>query len=74
MDEAPQHPHNRERGAFVELDGVAQPAPAPRFSRTRLDPPTAPEHPGGSDPRAVLMEWGIPAAEAEAAYTDGVLV
>ena len=36
MDEAPQHPHNRARGAFIELDGVAQPAPAPRFSRTPL--------------------------------------
>lgn len=34
MSEAPQHPHNRERGAFVELNGHIQPAPAPRFSRT----------------------------------------
>ena len=34
MDEAPRHPHNRARHAFIELDGVAQPAPAPRFSRT----------------------------------------
>ncbi len=32
--EAPQHPHNVAREAFVELDGVTQPAPAPRFSRT----------------------------------------
>src|SRR5690606_38417032 len=32
--EAPDHPHNRERGTFVEVGGVMQPAPAPRFSRT----------------------------------------
>ena len=34
MDEAPQHAHHRARGAFIELDGVTQPAPVPRFSRT----------------------------------------
>jgi len=34
ITEAPQHPHNVARGTFVEVDGVAQPAPAPRFSRT----------------------------------------
>ncbi|MEV6347343.1 CaiB/BaiF CoA-transferase family protein [Actinoplanes sp. NPDC051851] len=39
--EAPGHPHNRERGAFVEVDGVVQPAPAPRFSRTPASTPTA---------------------------------
>ena len=33
MAEAPHHPHNRDRAAFVELDGVTQPAPAPRFER-----------------------------------------
>ncbi|HXA23409.1 MAG TPA: CoA transferase, partial [Acetobacteraceae bacterium] len=74
MDEAAHHPHNRARGAFVELDGVAQPAPAPRFSRTRLDPPTPPEPSGASDPRAVLTEWGIPATETEAAHASGILV
>jgi alpha-methylacyl-CoA racemase len=34
MQEAPQHPHNQLRGTFVDMDGVVQPAPAPRFSRT----------------------------------------
>jgi alpha-methylacyl-CoA racemase len=33
MDEAPKHPHHIARGTFVEVDGVVQPAPAPRFSR-----------------------------------------
>jgi alpha-methylacyl-CoA racemase len=36
LAEAPLHPHNRARGTFVEVDGVVQPAPAPRFSRTPL--------------------------------------
>ena len=40
--EAPDHPHNRARGTFVEVDGVVQTAPAPRFSRT------APGTPGAS--------------------------
>ena len=34
MAEAPKHPHNQHRGTFVEVDGVVQPGPAPRFSRT----------------------------------------
>lgn len=39
MSEAPAHPHNRERGTFVELDGVMQAAPAPRYSLTPLEAP-----------------------------------
>src|SRR5690606_2215041 len=35
MAEAPAHPHNAARGTFIEIDGVTQPAPAPRFSRTQ---------------------------------------
>ena len=34
LAEAPLHPHNQARGTFVEIDGVPQPAPAPRFSAT----------------------------------------
>ena len=34
MDEAPEHPHNKARGSFVDIDGVIQAAPAPRFSAT----------------------------------------
>jgi len=36
MAEAPHHPHNVARGTFIEVDGVPQPAPAPRFSRTPI--------------------------------------
>ena len=41
-DEAPAHPHNRARDAFLMLAGVVQPAPAPRFSATPAPPPRAP--------------------------------
>lgn len=39
MDEAPEHEHLRARGTFVEVNGLVQPAPAPRFSRTVPGPP-----------------------------------
>lgn len=42
LEEAPEHPHNRARGVFVNIDGVIQPAPAPRFSRSVCATP-APE-------------------------------
>jgi alpha-methylacyl-CoA racemase len=70
MDEAADHPHNLARGGFLELDGVTQPAPAPRFSRTPLAAPTPPEAAG--DPRAILAEWGVGAAEIEAAWSAGL--
>ncbi|MGY1810054.1 CaiB/BaiF CoA transferase family protein [Blastococcus sp. SYSU D00669] len=61
LDEAREHPHNRARGAFVEVGGIAQPAPAPRFARTPAPTPAAPS--SGTDP-AVLGEWGLPPEHA----------
>jgi len=62
--EAPRHPHNRERGTFVEIDGVTQPGPAPRFSRTPGGV-SRPPSPPGSDTDEALGAWGIePAAVA----------
>jgi len=60
-EEAPEHPHNRARGMFIDVDGVKQPAPAPRFSRT---PPQVPHAPAvaGADTEAVLAAWGFGAA------------
>jgi alpha-methylacyl-CoA racemase len=54
MDEAPHHPHNAARRTFVDVDGVTQPAPAPRFSRTpgHAGPVAAP------DGAAILADWG----------------
>jgi alpha-methylacyl-CoA racemase len=56
--EAAQHPHIKARGSLVERDGVLQPAPAPRFSRTPAQLPDPPR-PSGSDTRAVLADWGV---------------
>ena len=56
MDEAVAHPHNRARGTFVEVDGMVQPAPAPRFSRTPAAQPRAGVEPG-IDLQAALEGW-----------------
>jgi alpha-methylacyl-CoA racemase len=57
LDEAPDHPHNRAREAFIEVDGVSQPAPAPRFSRTPGSVGGAVQAPG-ADNEALLRELG----------------
>jgi len=62
LAEAAEHPHNRARQAFIDVDGVQQNAPAPRFSRTVPDHPRAPVKPG-ADRLAVLADWGIDASE-----------
>jgi alpha-methylacyl-CoA racemase len=46
--DAPEHPHNAARGTFVDVGGLIQPAPAPRFSRTPAGPPAPPVAPGAS--------------------------
>jgi alpha-methylacyl-CoA racemase len=56
--EAPDHPHNRERGTFVEVAGVVQPAPAPRFSRTPSEISAPPSRPG-EHTDLVLSDWGF---------------
>jgi alpha-methylacyl-CoA racemase len=56
--EAARHPHIVGRGTIVEVDGVPQPAPAPRFSRTPGAVPGPAPQPG-ADTRAVLEEWGV---------------
>ena len=62
MSEARVHPHARARDAFIEVAGVAQPRPAPRFSRTDSGIPR-PASAGGADTDEVLREWGFAAAE-----------
>ena len=53
LAEAPRHPHNVARGAFVEVGGMVQPAPAPRFSATPAEPPRLPPE-AGADNEALL--------------------
>ena len=57
MAEAPAHPHNVARGTFIDIDGVTQPAPAPRFSRTAPAVNAAASRPG-ADSAAILADWG----------------
>ncbi len=72
LSECASHPHNAERGTFVVRDGVQQPAPAPRFSRTvpamGAPPPTV-----GSDTRSVLNDFGLGAAEIEQLERQGIV-
>jgi alpha-methylacyl-CoA racemase len=72
MQEAVAHPHNQARGTFVEVDGMVQPAPAPRFSRT----PAARPEPGiepGIDVHAALAGWGLEAPEIDRLAESGVV-
>jgi alpha-methylacyl-CoA racemase len=72
LEEAPRHPHNLARRTFVDLDGVVQPAPAPRFSVTPgavAGPP-----PGiGADNAGALGDWGFSPAEIENLQLVGAL-
>jgi alpha-methylacyl-CoA racemase len=71
MAEAPDHPHMKARGAFVEVGGVVQPAPAPRFSRTPAEVSAPPPSPG-QDTAAALKDWGIPEEAVSKLLADGV--
>lgn len=72
MAEAADHPHNAARGTFVTVDGVTQPAPAPRFSRTPAAPPSPPQR-RGEGTRSALAAWGIAADRIETLVAAGVL-
>lgn len=72
LAEAPDHPHNAARGTFVDLAGVVQPAPAPRFSvtgtETGLVPATI-----GSDTEVVLSRLGFAVDEIEQMRATGAV-
>ena len=71
FDEAPRHPHAKARGAFVTVDGVEQPGPAPRFDRTpTAHPRRAPDV--GQHTAEVLMEAGYSAEDVVALQSAGV--
>jgi alpha-methylacyl-CoA racemase len=63
LSEAARHPHLAARGTYVQRDGVLQPAPAPRFSRTEATLTTGPTAPGGQT-REALTAWGIEDVDA----------
>jgi alpha-methylacyl-CoA racemase len=72
LAEAPVHPHATARDAFVDVGGVVQPAPAPRFSRSAAGPPAPPPQPG-ADTDAVLAELGCTTAEIAALRARGAV-
>jgi len=69
LPEAVAHPHNVARGTFIDVDGVPQSGPAPRFSRTVPDQPTAPRPP---DADAALAGW-LDANEVIALRAEGTI-
>ncbi|HEY7591689.1 MAG TPA: CaiB/BaiF CoA-transferase family protein [Actinophytocola sp.] len=71
-EEAREHPHNASRGTFVDVDGHGQPAPAPKFGRTRPDTPEAPHEPR-SDTAEVLLSLGFSAEDIYELRADGVI-
>ena len=67
------HPHSRARDAYLDLDAMIQPAPAPRFSRTPPGPPE-PSHPRGADCREILSELGFDESDIDGLIAAGVVV
>ena len=72
LDEAPNHPHNAARETFVTVEGVVQPAPAPRFSATPGVIQGPPPRIGAHNDEA-LGQWGFSGAEIEALKASGAL-
>lgn len=73
FDEAPEHPHVKARGTLIDLNGVMQPAPGPRFSRTpaaRPEPPAAPT----TDNAIAALKDCLPDARIEAWRTRGTFI
>jgi alpha-methylacyl-CoA racemase len=72
LTEAPSHPHNQDRATFIEVDGITQPAPAPRFSRTPgavRRPPSA----AGQHTDEALADWGFAAERIAALKASGAI-
>ena len=72
MREAPKHPHNVARKTFIEHNGVTQPAPAPRFSRTPSQIQKAPSK-HGADTEPVLRDWGLSGEEIARLKANGTV-
>jgi len=72
MSEAPSHHHNRSRNTFIDIEGVTQPAPTPRYSVTpgavRSPPPEIGQH-----TESALTDWGIAHAEVQALAAAGAI-
>jgi len=72
MSEAPKHPHNVERKTFIDLEGVTQPAPAPRFSRTEPEVVSSPSV-VGEHTDEVLTSIGLSDEDINTLKTSGAV-
>jgi alpha-methylacyl-CoA racemase len=72
LSEAPLHPHNRTRNTFIDIEGVIQPAPAPRFSRSQTTIPHGPPV-IGANADEILDGWGFEPHEISALRDAGAL-
>jgi alpha-methylacyl-CoA racemase len=72
MSEAIEHEHNRHRDSFIEIDGIAQPAPAPRFLGTPTNVPRPPAR-VGENTDEILGDWGFSAGEIAALHQSGAV-
>ena len=70
--EAPNHPHNVARSTFIDIAGITQPAPAPRFSGTPVEVPAPPPFPG-QDTDATLSAFGFTADEISSLKESGAI-
>lgn len=73
LSEAAEHPHMKMRGTHVTIDGLLQPAPAPRFSRSVPDIP-APSPRLGSDTDTALADWGFSATDIADLRSTGTIL
>ena len=69
LAEAPNHPHNKARGTYVDFEGVTQPAPAPRFSRTQSEIQSSAAM-VGEHTEQILADWGYSETEIEQLKTS----
>jgi alpha-methylacyl-CoA racemase len=72
MSEAIKHPHNVARGTFVDVEGVMQPGPAPKFSKTPNDPPTRCAY-AGEHTTTVMQSFGFSEAEISGLLQSGAI-
>ncbi len=72
MSEVAENGHNRARGTFLEVDGVLQPSPAPRFARRTTASPKGPRWPGEGG-REALLDWGVSEERVDELLRTGVV-
>ena len=72
LSEAPHHPHNIARQTFTEVNGVVQPSPAPKFSRTKSKIQSSPSS-VGEDTRSCLIDWGFENSDVDDLFEKGVV-